>query len=54
MEVSPVELEEAVAMDEDDLSEEEDEDEDDDHDDVSNCCLLCDHIVGVHLGLGVD
>lgn len=37
IEVSPVELEEAVAMDEDDLSEEEDEDEDDDHDDVSGC-----------------
>jgi E3 ubiquitin-protein ligase TRIP12 len=43
VEVSPVELEEAVAMDEDDLSEEEDEDEDedddddDDHDDVSDC-----------------
>lgn len=37
-----MELEEAVAMDEDDLSEEEDEDEDDDHDDVSGChWMLC-------------
>ena len=34
-EASPVELEEAVAMDEDELSE-EDEDEDEEHDDVSD------------------
>lgn len=36
VDVLPVEVEEAVAMDEDDLSEDEDEDEEDDHDDVSD------------------
>lgn len=43
MDASPVELEEAVTMDEDDLSEDE-EDEDDDEHDVSNVWhLLCPH-----------
>ena len=36
VDVSPVELEEALAMDEDDLSEDEDVDEEDVYDDVSD------------------
>lgn len=46
-----MELEEAVAMDEDDISEEEDEDEEDDRDDVSDCCLLLNDVIDVDLGL---
>jgi hypothetical protein len=44
VEVLPVDFEEAVTMDEDELSEDEDEDEDEEHDEVSFNLLTFVHI----------
>jgi hypothetical protein len=44
VEVLPVDFEEAVTMDEDELSEDEDEDEDEEHDEVSFTLLTFVHI----------